>query len=75
MKTKKIKASSQSKNFKGSSETPGKENINVSNYVPDKEEIRKKAKEIYLERLARNEEGTSEDDWLKAEKLLKGAKK
>ncbi len=75
MKTKKIKAGSQSVNVKGSAETTGKKDLKDSNYVPDNEEIRKKAVEIYHERLARNEEGTSEDDWLKAEKLLKGAKK
>jgi hypothetical protein len=39
---------------------------------PSKEEIRLKAKEIYHERIARGEHGTAEDDWLKAEHLLKG---
>jgi hypothetical protein len=42
---------------------------------PDEEEIRAKAKEIYHERIARGEHGTAEDDWLKAEKLLRSSKK
>jgi hypothetical protein len=38
---------------------------------PGEEEIREKAKEIYLERLARGENGTAENDWHKAEEILK----
>jgi hypothetical protein len=41
---------------------------------PTEEEIRKKAEEIYHERIARGEYGTAEDDWHKAEKILKGNK-
>jgi hypothetical protein len=40
--------------------------------VLGEEEIRLKAIEIYNERIARGEEGDAEEDWLKAEKLLKG---
>lgn len=39
------------------------------------EDIRKKAEEIYYERVARGEHGSPEDDWAKAEKLLKAGKK
>ncbi len=42
---------------------------------PTHEEIRKKAEEIYHERIARGADGTPEDDWHLAEKLLKAAKK
>lgn len=42
---------------------------------PTEEQIRKKAEELYHERMARGEHGTPEDDWHKAEKLLKGTKK
>jgi hypothetical protein len=42
---------------------------------PTHEEIRKKAEEIYYDRIARGADGTSEDDWHLAEKLLKAAKK
>ena len=35
----------------------------------------KKAEEIYHERIARGEYGTAQDDWHKAEQLLKGSTK
>ena len=38
----------------------------------DSEAIRKKAEEIYYERIARGEHGTADSDWHKAEELLKG---
>ena len=41
-------------------------------HVPAEEEIRIKAQEIYNERIARGEHASAEDDWLKAEKLLRG---
>jgi hypothetical protein len=42
---------------------------------PTHEEIRKKAEEIYHDRIARGADGTPEDDWHLAEKLLKAVKK
>jgi len=42
---------------------------------PTEEEIRLKAEEIYHDRIARGADGTPEDDWHLAEKLLKAAKK
>ena len=42
---------------------------------PTPEEIRKKAGELYLERLASGEDGTAEQDWLRAEELLTGKKR
>lgn len=39
--------------------------------MPDEEAIRAKAQEIYNERIFRGEHGTPEEDWLKAEGLLK----
>ena len=44
----------------------------TSKSIPDENEIRIKAQEIYHERIFRGEQGTAEDDWLKAERLLKG---
>jgi len=38
---------------------------------PAEEEIRKKAQELYNERVFRGEHGSAEDDWLNAERLLK----
>jgi hypothetical protein len=40
--------------------------------LPGEDEIRLKAQEIYNDRLFRGEHGTAVDDWIKAEKLLKG---
>jgi hypothetical protein len=45
---------------------------NTPKPAPTEDEIRKKAEEIYHERMARGEYGTAEDDWHKAEKILKG---
>ena len=42
---------------------------------PTHEDIRLKAEEIYHERIARGADGTPEDDWHLAEKLLKASKK
>jgi hypothetical protein len=39
---------------------------------PGENEIRIKAQEIYDERIFRGENGTAEDDWKKAERLLMG---
>ena len=41
--------------------------------LPSEEEIRIKAKEIYLQRIERGEYGNAIDDWRKAEELLKGS--
>lgn len=43
--------------------------------VHTEEDIRKKAEEIYYERIALGEHGTPEEDWAKAEQLLKASKK
>jgi len=40
---------------------------------PSEEEIRRKAEEIYYQRISRGEQGNAMDDWRKAEKLLMGA--
>lgn len=60
------KASSAEKTSKPKKSLPGK-------YVPNEEEIRVKAREIYFERIARGEHGTPEDDWKEAEELLMGS--
>lgn len=39
------------------------------------EDIRRKAEEIYYERVARGDHGSPEEDWVQAEKLLKAGKK
>lgn len=51
-----------------------KRKISTSKSEPTEEQIRKKAEEIYHERVARGEYGTAEDDWHTAERLLKDSK-
>lgn len=75
MATKKSKPTSKIGKASESGEKVRGSKVTISNHEPDIEEIRLKAKEIYLERVARNEQGTSEEDWHKAERLLKGTKK
>ncbi len=45
--------------------------VNRGQFVPTEEQIREKAREIYHQRLLRGEYGTAQEDWIKAEKLLK----
>jgi hypothetical protein len=49
--------------------------VSAKKSEPTEDQIRKKAEEIYYDRIARGEYGTAEDDWHKAEELLKGSKK
>jgi hypothetical protein len=53
----------------------GTKKVTTRKTQPTEEEIRMKAEEIYHERIARGEYGTAEDDWHKAETLLKGTRK
>ena len=45
-------------------------NIITINHGTTEEDIREKAKEIYLQRVERGEDGTAETDWLEAEKYF-----
>jgi uncharacterized membrane protein len=73
MKTSKTKAVNRPKKTSEAREAVKSEKVSTSKSGPSEEEIRKKAKEIYHERIARGEHGTSEDDWLKAKELLRGS--
>jgi len=75
MKTSKTQLTGKQKKSSATTEAVSSKKITISNSGPDEEEIRAKAKEIYNERMARGEHGTSEGDWIKAEELLKGSKK
>lgn len=75
MKTQKAKVTNQPKKASDSGEADKSKKAAIGKYQPKEEEIREKAKEIYLERIARGEHGTSLDDWTKAERLLKESKK
>jgi hypothetical protein len=48
-----------------------KNKITAGALQPSEEDIREKANEIFLQRLERGEHGTSENDWIEAEKLLR----
>jgi hypothetical protein len=75
MKTTKTKATNKQMKTSETGKASGSKKVTTSKSSPTEEEIRIKAKEIYHERIARGEHGTSADDWNKAEKLLKGSKK
>jgi hypothetical protein len=47
--------------------------VTTGRSLPTEDEIRNKAKEIYLQRIERGEYGNAIDDWRKAEELLKGS--
>lgn len=53
----------------------GTKKVTTRMLQPTEDEIRMKAEEIYHERIARGEFGTAEDDWHKAEVILKGTRK
>ena len=73
MKTSKSKAISKPKETSEASETVKNKKVTPIESGPSEEEIRKKAKEIYLQRIDRGEYGTAIDDWHKAEELLRGS--
>jgi len=58
-----------------SAKKTGSRKVTARKYQPTEDEIRRKAEEIYHERIARGEYGTAEDDWHKAETILKGTSK
>jgi hypothetical protein len=70
----KSKAKTKSTVKKGSSATASKpagtKKVSAKS-LPGEDEIRIKAQQIYNERILSGENGTAEDDWLKAERLLK----
>ena len=75
MKKQNSRAPIQPKKASSSGEADITKKVTGNRYQPTEEEIRNKAKEIYLERIARGEHGTSLDDWNKAERILKESKK
>ncbi|TAL63552.1 MAG: hypothetical protein EPN88_12040 [Bacteroidetes bacterium] len=72
MKTSKVNAVSKPKKTSTAGKTSKSKKPVTGKYVPSEEEIREKAREIYYERIARGEHGSSESDWREAEELLKG---
>jgi hypothetical protein len=70
----KTKASGSTKKTVTASKASKTKKSTAGRSLPDENEIRRKAQEIYNERTHRGEHGTAEDDWVKAERLLKGLK-
>lgn len=73
MKTSKAKTPSKPKKPSKVSKAVKSKKVTASKSLPSEEEIRKKAEEIYHQRIARGEQGTAIDDWHKAEELLRGS--
>ncbi len=73
MKTTKTKTVSKPKKTSAAAKTVKKKKVTTGKYIPTEDEIREKAREIYYERIARGEHGTSEGDLREAEELLKGS--
>ena len=73
MKTLKAKTISKPKKTTKVSKTVRSKKVTISKAVPNEEEIRKKAEEIYHQRIVSGKDGTAIDDWHKAEELLRGS--
>ena len=73
MKTSKTNAIRKPKTTSETGKAVKSKKVSSSKSEPGEDEIRNKAREIYYERIARGEHGTPEDDWLEAERLLKGS--
>jgi hypothetical protein len=73
IKAAKSKVTSKPKKASGGGEAVKSKKVTTSKSTPTEDQIRKKAEEIYHQRIKRGEHGTAVDDWKKAEKLLKGS--
>jgi hypothetical protein len=74
MKTSKSKTVSKPKKTSGVTKTVKSKKATGRKSVLNEEEIRKKANEIFMERMAHGEHGNAFDDWHKAEEILKKKK-
>jgi len=70
--TSKTKGKTTAKASRPSVEKRTPKTVKAASSLPGENEIRLKAQELYNKRIARGISGTAEEDWLKAEKLLKG---
>lgn len=80
MKTTKAKTASKPKKTTKAGKAVKKKEVTTRRKIsviksgPTEEEIRQKAYEVYHQRLARGESGSSWDDWNKATELLKDSR-
>jgi hypothetical protein len=68
----KVKTTSKTKKAVTDTKTVREKKSKSAASLPGEHDIRIKAQEIYNDRIFRGEHGTAEEDWLKAEQLLKG---
>ncbi len=73
MKTSKTNATSKPKKTSDTVKEVKIKKVAARKSEPTEDEIRKKAEEIYHQRIARREHGTALDDWNKAKELLRGS--
>ncbi len=73
MKTTKSTTVSKSNKITKTGEAVRNTRITGRRTRPTEEEIRRKAEEIYYQRVSRGEQGSATDDWRKAEELLTSA--
>jgi hypothetical protein len=73
MKTSKGKTISKPKKTSKVGKAVKSKKVTTSKTVLNEEEIRKKANEIYQQRISSGVNGTAEDDWHKAEELLRSS--
>jgi hypothetical protein len=73
MKTSKVGATIKSKKTSEAGEATKSKRVTAGKSEPSEEEIRKKAFEIYHQRIDRGEHGNASDDWNKAVELLRNS--
>lgn len=73
MKTSKVKTISRPKKASEARNVGKSQKVTINKSGPSEEETREKANDNYHERIARREHGTADDDWFKAEKLLRSS--
>ena len=66
------KTTGKAKRTTASSKSVKVKPVKAGTQVPADDDIRVKAQEIYNNRLTRGEHATAEEDWLKAERQIKG---
>jgi hypothetical protein len=64
------KAKSGEKSKKNDKDQEKNKKVILVGPKPNEEEIRKKASELYHQRIETGEHGTAEEDWIEAEKYL-----
>lgn len=75
MKTSKEKTISKPKKTIEARKATENKKVTTSKSGPSEDAIREKAKEVYQNRIDNEVYGTAENDWIKAEKLLRSTTK